>query len=444
MSSIYNKGLHVPPLQTVAFATLGCKTNQFESASMQESLLAAGYNVVAFDDGADLVVVNTCTVTSATDAQSRNLIRRARRLNAACRVVVTGCYAQIDPAALQDLPGVSLVIGNEEKQRLLDYLKADHAETAVAVSDIRQAENVSLPPLTSFAGRSRAFVQIQNGCDAFCSYCIIPYARGASRSANPDEILKQINGLVASGYQEIVLTGIHIGGYGADLRMQQTLNDLVCRIESETDVHRLRLGSIEPTELTDELLNTIVASKVICPHFHVPLQAGDDNVLKRMERTYDTSFFANLLEKINTLIPSAAICLDVITGFPGETDQEFESAFNFISTLPITDLHVFPYSKRPGTPAATFPEQVPGDISKERAGRLRTLASEKYRAFAECFIGEELEVVVESGLKTSFLKGVTRNYLDIRFSGDMTLSGQCVVVKPESWQEGALHAKLLI
>lgn len=444
MSSIDNQGLRVPAPQTVAFATLGCKTNQFESASMQEALLAAGYQVVAFDDGADLVIVNTCTVTSATDAQSRNLIRRARRLNAACRVVVTGCYAQVDPTALQGLPGVSLVIGNEEKQRLLDYLKADHATTAVAVSDIRQAENVCLPPLTSFAGRSRAFVQIQNGCDAFCSYCIIPYARGASRSANPDEILNQINGLVASGYQEIVLTGIHIGGYGTDLRMQKTLNDLVCRIESETDVHRLRLGSIEPTELTDELLETIVSSKIVCPHFHVPLQAGNDNVLQRMERTYDTSFFANLLEKINTLLPTAAICLDVITGFPGETDQEFESAFNFISSLPITDLHVFPYSKRPGTPAANFPDQVPGDISKERAGRLRMLASDKYRAFAESFIGEELEVVVESGLKTSFLKGVTRNYLDIRFSGDMALSGQCAVVKPDSWQEGALHAKLLI
>jgi threonylcarbamoyladenosine tRNA methylthiotransferase MtaB len=444
MSSIDNQGLRVPAPQTVAFATLGCKTNQFESASMQEALLAAGYQVVAFDDGADLVIVNTCTVTSATDAQSRNLIRRARRLNAASRVVVTGCYAQVDPTALQGLPGVSLVIGNEEKQRLLDYLKADHATTAVAVSDIRQAENVCLPPLTSFAGRSRAFVQIQNGCDAFCSYCIIPYARGASRSANPDEILNQINGLVASGYQEIVLTGIHIGGYGTDLRMQKTLNDLVCRIESETDVHRLRLGSIEPTELTDELLETIVSSKIVCPHFHVPLQAGNDNVLQRMERTYDTSFFANLLEKINTLLPTAAICLDVITGFPGETDQEFESAFNFISSLPITDLHVFPYSKRPGTPAANFPDQVPGDISKERAGRLRMLASDKYRAFAESFIGEELEVVVESGLKTSFLKGVARNYLDIRFSGDMALSGQCVVVKPDSWQEGALHAKLLI
>jgi threonylcarbamoyladenosine tRNA methylthiotransferase MtaB len=431
------------PRATVSFATLGCKTNQFESASMQESLQAAGYQVVPFDDGADLVIVNTCTVTNATDAQSRNLIRRARRSNATCRVVVTGCYAQVDPKALQELPGVSLVIGNEEKQRLLDYLKEDHATTVVAVSDIRQVENVCLPPLTSFAGRSRAFVQIQNGCDAFCSYCIIPYARGGSRSAHPDEILHQVDGLVATGYQEIVLTGIHIGGYGADLDTPLSLNDLVRRIEAETDVHRIRLGSIEPTELTDELLATVAASQVICPHFHVPLQAGNDRVLQRMERTYDTEFFARLLVRVRAALPTAAICLDVITGFPGETEQDFESAFNFISALPVTDLHVFPFSKRSGTPAASFPDQVPGDISKERAERLRVLAAEKCRTFAEGFIDKELEVVVESGKKAGLLKGVSRNYLDIRFSGDGDLSGQCVMVKPVSLQQGTLHAKLL-
>jgi len=428
---------------TVAFATLGCKTNQFESASMQESLQCAGYQVVPFAEGADLVIVNTCTVTNATDAQSRNLIRRARKLNDACRVVVTGCYAQVDPETLQGLPGVSLVIGNEEKQRLLDYLTEDQETTAVAVSDIRKVEKVCLPPLTTFSGRSRAFVQVQNGCDAFCSYCIIPYARGASRSATPDEILQQIDGLVASGFQEIVLTGIHIGGYGADLDTYMTLNDLVRRIEAETDVHRLRLGSIEPTELTDELLETITSSQIICHHLHIPLQAGNDNVLQRMKRTYSTEFFGQLLGRIRSSIPDAAICLDVITGFPGETEEEFESAFKFISRLPITDLHVFPYSKRPGTPAASYSGQVPGDISKARAERLRHLAAEKHRSFAEGFIDDELEVVVESGVKEGHLKGVSRNYLDIRFSGEAALSGQCVMVKPVFWKDESLHATQL-
>ena len=433
----------VPELPLVSFVTLGCKTNQFESASMQESLLDAGYQIVPFDKGAELVIVNTCTVTSATDSQSRNLIRRARRLNAACRIVVTGCYAQVDPDALQDLPGVSLVIGNEEKKRLLDFLKSDRDAAYVEVSDIRLAETVCLPPLTFFSGRSRAFVQIQNGCDAFCSYCIIPYARGASRSAHPDEILQQVSGLVESGYQEIVLTGIHIGGYGAGLENSLTLNGLVQRIEHETGVHRLRLGSIEPTELTDELIETVASSPVICPHFHIPLQSGDDNVLRRMGRTYDRDFFARLICKVRESLPSAAICLDVITGFPGETVREFENTFDFITNLAITDLHVFPYSKRPGTPAAVLLGQVPGKVSRDRAGRLRHLAADKHRLFAESFIGQELEVVVETGTKTGLLKGMSRNYLDVRFAGSPDLAGKSVTIITRTWQDGALRAELL-
>jgi threonylcarbamoyladenosine tRNA methylthiotransferase MtaB len=296
---------------------------------------------------------------------------------------------------------------------------------------------------TTFSGRSRAFVQIQNGCDAFCSYCIIPYARGASRSTTPDAILQQINGLVSSGFQEVVLTGIHIGGYGADLDTPMSLNDLVRRIEAETDLHRLRLGSIEPTELTEELLVTVASSQVICQHLHIPLQSGNDHVLQRMKRTYNTEFFGQLLERVRASMPDASICLDVITGFPGETEEQFESAFNFISRLPLTDLHVFPYSKRPGTPASGYPDQVTGDVSKARAERLRQLAADKYRSFAKSFIDEEVEVVVESGVKEGLFKGVSRNYLDIRFSADEALSGQCVIVKPVSWQNDSLHAILL-
>jgi len=433
----------VPALATVAFATLGCKTNQFESAAMQETLQGAGYIIVPFETGADLVIVNTCTVTSATDAQSRNLVRRARRLNARCRVVVTGCYAQVAPDALHDLPGVSLVIGNEEKQRLLEFLGQPHGKTHVEVSDIRHSESVCLPPLTSFAGRSRAFVQIQNGCDAFCSYCIIPYARGRSRSAAADEILGQIRGLVQTGYREIVLTGIHIGGYGADLMPKLSLNELVQRIERETSLHRLRLGSIEPTELSRALLSTISTSAIICPHLHIPLQAGDDAVLKRMGRSYDRAAFAAVVEQARQALPDAAICLDVITGFPGETDAEFENTCAFVAQLPITDIHVFPYSRRPGTPAAVMPDQVDAKISKDRAARLRALAQQKNRRFAERFIGRELEVVVESAEQDGLLKGVSRNYLDLRFNGEASWSGQCVTVEPLGWVAGALQAEVI-
>ncbi len=435
---------NVPVPPTVSFATLGCKTNQFESAAMQETLQSAGYQVIPFEEGADLVIVNTCTVTSATDAQSRNLIRRARRLNAACRVVVTGCYAQINPTSLSSLPGVSLVVGNEEKRRLLDLLKQhDGTAARVEVANISLAQDICLPPLTSFAGRSRAFVQIQNGCNAYCSFCIIPYARGPSRSAPPDEVLEQINVLTASGYQEVVLTGIHIGGYGADLQPALTLSHLVRRIEEETAVRRLRLGSIEPTELTDELLATMAASTRICPHLHVPLQAGDDAVLRRMGRTYGRDSFAELIHKARALMPSAAICLDVITGFPGETDREFLNGYEFIAALPVSDLHVFPYSRRPGTPAAEMPAQVPGDISRKRAEQLRLLAVGKHRQFAESFLGKALEVVVESGSHGGLLKGISKNYLEIQFSGEESLAGTCVLVRPVFREDGRLLAELL-
>jgi threonylcarbamoyladenosine tRNA methylthiotransferase MtaB len=431
------------PCSTVSFATLGCKTNQFESASMQEALQQAGYEIIPFEDAADLVIVNTCTVTNATDAQSRNLVRRARRMNPSCKVVVTGCYAQVDPDALTDLPGVSLIIGNEEKRQLLDFLKENHQSAIVKISDIRQAETVCLPPLTSFAGRSRAFVQIQNGCDAFCSYCIIPYARGASRSASAAEIIAQINGLVDTGYREVVLTGIHIGGYGADLQPQLSLKDLVHRIEEETAVHRLRLGSIEPTELTDDLLATIAKSKIICHHLHIPLQSGDNDILKRMKRTYDRDHFRAVIANARKKLPDAAICLDVITGFPGEGENEANNTYDFVASLPITDLHVFPFSKRPGTPAAEMPAQVSSDVSKKRAARLRSLAATKQQHFAEALIGQELEVVVENAAKGNLLKGISRNYLDIRFSGDAKLAGQCVMVRPVRMENNVLVAELI-
>ena len=410
---------------------------------MQEALKSAGYQIVGFADGADLVIVNTCTVTGATDAQSRNLVRRARRHNAECRVIVTGCYAQVDPDALRDLPGVSLVIGNEEKRRLLDFLQRDCQSSPVEVSDIRQAESVCLPPLTSFAGRSRAFVQIQNGCDAFCSYCIIPYARGASRSAQEHEILEQVDGLAAAGFQEVVLTGIHIGGYGSDLMPSSTLNGLIRRIEAESAIHRLRLGSIEPTELTDELIETIRTSRIVCPHLHVPLQAGNDAVLQRMERTYNRDFFSQIIEKTRAALPDAAICLDVITGFPGETEWEFNDAYDFIASLPVTGLHVFPFSRRPGTPAAAMHNQVPGNISRARAEKLRDLAERKHQRFAEGFLNQELEVIVETGTRQGLMKGISRNYLDLRFSADQSLIGQCVMVRAVSQSDRDLLAELI-
>ena len=425
--------------RTAAIATLGCKTNQFESAALHESLAAAGYEIVPFDAGADLVVVNTCTVTAATDAQSRNLIRRAHRLNAGCRVVVTGCYAQVDPTALQALPGVTLVLGNEEKRDLLRHLAAGEG---LVVSASRAATAVRPPALAGFAGRSRAFVQIQNGCDAFCSYCIIPYARGPSRSVPTADILAQIARLTPD-YAEIVLTGIHIGGYGADLQPATTLLDLVRTIAAETDVRRLRLGSLEPTEIPPALIETVAGSPMICPHFHIPLQAGDDAVLQRMNRHYDSAFFRELVGQIHVRLPEAAIGLDVIAGFPGETAAEFANTCRLLEELPISHLHVFPFSRRPGTPAATMPGQVPAAEIKARAALLRAIGAAKEEAFARRFVGRTVAVVVEGGQGKGLRRGLSGNYLTVRFSGGEGREGDLLPVRVTGWSAGALTGEAL-
>jgi len=429
---------------TFSVVTLGCKTNQFESISMEEKLVAAGYRSVSYEDGADLVVVNTCTVTTATDSQSRNLIRRARRMNPDCRVIVTGCYAQVDPEAIRSIPGVSVVLGNDDKKDLVKYLEIDPVEPLIEVSDIQKVIDAVPHEISSFAERSRAFVQIQNGCNAYCSYCIIPYARGRSRSASPDQVLEQVRRLVANGYPEIVLTGIHIGAYGIDLQPASSLVELIRRIEAETMVHRLRLGSIEPNEIGDSLIELLAGSDIVCPHLHVPLQAGDDDVLNRMNRHYSVDDFSRLIDKVHRQLPDVAFGFDVITGFPGETEMEFANTVRLIESLPAAFLHVFPFSRRPGTPAADMAGQVPGDVARQRATILRQLGQKKQRLFAERFIGQKLEVVVEGGgAKEGLYKGLTRHYLPVRFKGSSRNVGRLAQVKMMAWAEDHLLGELL-
>jgi threonylcarbamoyladenosine tRNA methylthiotransferase MtaB len=424
---------------TYAIATLGCKTNQFESAAMEELLAEAGYRPVPFSEGADLVVINTCTVTAATDSQSRNLIRRARRINPRCRILVTGCYAQIDPQALAALPGVSVVIGNEEKHRLPVFLAED--KTGIHVTDIRKSAGPAMT-LSSFSGRSRAFLQIQNGCDAFCSYCIIPHARGPSRSVPMDQVVRQVEQLTDRGFAEVVLTGIHVGAYGQDLQPPCSLLQLVDRIQRDTAVRRLRLGSMEPLEISPELIRAAAGSTIICPHFHIPLQSGDDAVLERMNRHYGADFFRRLVNDIRRRLPDAAIGCDVITGFPGESEQEFTNTLRLIEELPLTHLHVFPFSRRPGTPAADMPNQIAAPVARERAARLRELGEEKLAEFSGSFIGRTLEVVVEGRGRGGQSKGLTGNYLSVTFSCPAELEGRLVPVVIEDRTGDGLKGRL--
>jgi len=428
---------------TVSIVTLGCKTNQFESAAMSERLKAAGYQLVDFAAGAELVVVNTCTVTSATDAQSRKLIRRARRYNPQARVVVTGCYAQIDPQSLSQLPGVALVLGNQEKVHLLESLSRIEHLRKIQVADIRANNTLETFSLVGFAQRSRAFVQIQNGCDAFCSYCIIPYARGRSRSVSALDIVQQIETLADNGYAEIVLTGIHIGHYGEDLTPSSNLLQLLQQIEQSTFSGRLRLGSIEPIELSEALYRYIIESKWICPHFHIPLQAGDDDILKRMNRHYSTVFFHELISEIHQLQPDAAIGLDIIAGFPGETGQQHDATCHLLETLPFSHLHVFPFSRRTGTPAATMPSQLSGDIIKARAARLRKIGEDKLFNFSQRFIGAEFDLVIEGGEVEGKRKGLTPNYLSVSVPMIAAEPGTLRRVKITDYSKTGLIGKII-
>jgi threonylcarbamoyladenosine tRNA methylthiotransferase MtaB len=402
-------------MKRIAITTLGCKINQFESAAMTEALEQNGYSIVPFTESADIYVVNSCTVTAKTDAESRRLIRRASRLNPDARVVVTGCYAQMSADDLLKTPGVNLIFGNSEKRDIVSLLEGIKDEPRAVVSDISRQRSGESTPLESFAEHTRAFLQVQNGCDARCAYCIVPYARGASRSVAPREALDGIASFVAKGFKEVVLTGIHLGAYGLDLTPATSLLGLLREIDEHAAIERVRVGSVEPTEVPQELIDFMAKSRVVCPHIHLPMQSGSDEVLSRMNRGYTTAFYGSVVTSLIQAMPDICIGSDVIAGFPGETDEEFDETYRFIESQPLAYLHVFPYSPRPGTPAATM-KQLHSKVIKERAEKLRNLSDAKKRAYAAGFVGQELQVLVQN--ESGGRKGLSRNYLSVTLEGD--------------------------
>ncbi|NTW77521.1 MAG: tRNA (N(6)-L-threonylcarbamoyladenosine(37)-C(2))-methylthiotransferase MtaB [Syntrophaceae bacterium] len=418
--------LATEPCCKVGIATLGCKVNRYESAALEEELQKKNFSVVPFNSIADVYIINTCTVTAFSDFQSRQLIRRAHRMNPQAKIIVTGCYAQIAPRDVAMLDGVSMVIGNSLKHQIIELMQnnADASPCVLSGDLFRQKEFCNMP-LASFGDRTRAFLKIQDGCNSFCSYCIVPFARGHSRSMASEDVLSAVNKLEREGYKEIVLTGIHMGLYGHDLQPATDISRILqkmCELNLDT---RIRLSSIEPNEITADLLNIIKDGELICPHLHIPLQSGDDKILQLMKRDYDTIFFRDLIEKVHSTISDIAIGVDVMVGFPSESDEQFENTFNLLECLPIAYLHVFPYSARPGTAAQKFQPQVPDKIKKERAAVLRKLSAQKREKFALRFSGKPLRVLVEStkDKKTGLLKGFSQNYLpfllDEKFSSSI-------------------------
>ncbi len=424
----------------IALITLGCKTNQSDAASLAAELLIQGHRIVPSSQAADVTIIHTCTVTQKTDYQSRQIIRRRVARNPREQVIVTGCYAQVSPESLQAIPGVDYVVGMAERKRIPGIIgaKEKSRKAAVLISPVEKQESFEEWKLPHFADRTRAFLKVQDGCNSFCSYCMVPYARGRNRSLPLERVLFQARGLAALGFKEIVLTGIHLGTYGEDLVPPPSLLTLLKSLEKENLGLRLRLSSVEPREFNPPLLEYLANSRQVCPHLHIPLQSGDDRILRRMNRNYSTAFFADLVNRLAQTIPGAAIGADFIGGFPGEDDSAFLNTMTMIERLPLAYLHVFPFSKRKGTPAAAFPGQVPPQVIRARCHALRELGEKKRDSFSRSFLGQRLKVLVEGkrDRESGLLKGFSENYIPVLLPGGEELMNQEVEAEVTEVRDG--------
>jgi len=409
--------------KTVAFYTLGCKVNQYDTEAMKEAFVSCGYSLVDFDDTAGVYVINTCTVTARGDAKSRQAIRRARRRNPSAVVAVTGCYPQVDPGATANMPEVDVVAGTNQGAQIVSLVEQARYGKVLSTERV-----TGWPQIAQFEGRTRAVLKIQEGCRQFCSYCIVPLARGPLRSRPPQEVLEQVRKLVASGFNEIVLTGVHLGAYGVECG-GPSLAEL-CRAMGQGPMPpRLRLSSIEPMDLSQDLFRTLQGLPAFCEHLHVPLQSGSADVLKAMNRPYGPKEFAGIVEMARSLFPGIGITTDVIVGFPGETPDQFQESLDFVRDVAFSRLHVFRFSPRPGTRAASLGQRASAAESARRSDEMIELGKTLSLDFHRAFIGKTLEVLVEERQAGEELEGFTRNYIRTRFSGDPGMRNQIIGVR---------------
>lgn len=408
----------------VSIATLGCKVNQFESAALENAFLAAGCTLVPAGSVADIHVINTCAVTGRAGQQSRQLIRRILQRSPEARVLVTGCYAQAEAEAVRRLDARILVVGNAHKEELVQAALAEEAaEPLYLHSPMAETGPIFNLPVRHFSGRTRAFLRIQDGCDNCCSYCIVPHTRGRSRSLPQEQVFVQAALFAENGYQELVITGINTGRYGLDLPGHPHLTHLLAELCARFPALRFRLSSIEPTEIDEAFLELAAAGGNLMPHFHIPLQSGDDRILARMRRRYRARDFAAVVTRLHRRVPHAAIGCDVLCGFPGEDEDEAANTRSLLAELPISYLHVFPYSKRPGTAAAAMEGQVSAAVKGERVQRLHHLDRQLRRSFYEANLGRVFQVLVERRLHQhpQLVQGFSENYIPITFAGPATL-----------------------
>lgn len=419
-------------MKRVLITTLGCKVNQYESAALRTGFTEAGYQVVTTGNDVELVVINTCAVTAKAGAQSRQAIRQALRANPKAKVIITGCYAEIaadELSALRELQHRQYsLIGNAKKDCLV--ATASHSPLpARLLGTIESATEICRLPVRHFGDRTRAYLRVQDGCESYCTYCIVPYTRGPSRSLPLAEVLDQAKIFADNGYREIVLTGIHLGNYGRELSQAPGIVTLLDRLSLVTPEVRYRISSLEPTEITPDLLTLMQERTNIMPHLHIPLQSGDDEILAKMGRRYTTAEFAQVVGNCRKMLPDCAIGIDILAGFPGESDEHFTRTRAFLAALPCTYLHVFPYSKRPGTAAASFTGEVKKAVKDTRVAALRALGVLKQHSFYQDQLGRTVPVLVE-GRRTrqGLLQGFSDNYIPVHFSGDDTLKNQVVAI----------------
>lgn len=417
-------------MKTVAFHTLGCKVNQYETEAMEELFEKNEYKIVKGEDSADVYVINTCTVTNLSDRKSRQFIRRAKRLNKDSIIAVVGCYSQVSPDEVAEIDGVDVIIGTSERNKVVELCekaKEDNEKINIVrnIKTYKEFENISIDEIKS---KTRAYIKIQDGCNQFCSYCIIPYARGPIRSRAYDDIIDEARNLADADFKELILTGIHLASYGKDLK-DLGLIDVIKGISNIEGIERIRLSSVEPTLIDENFMKEIVKTGKVCDHFHLSLQSGSDTVLKRMNRKYTTEVYRQRAGIIRRYMPNAALTTDIIVGFPGETEEEFQETCDFVKEIHFSRIHVFKYSPRKGTPAEEYKDQIDGNIKSERSEKLIKIGQNLTENYNKKFIHRDLEVLFEEkSLDKDIYEGYTTNYIRTKVGSDNPLVGKIKTV----------------
>ena len=418
-------------MKKVSFYTLGCKVNQYETNGMIQKFKEAGYEVVDMNqDVSDICVVNTCTVTNMSDRKSRQLLRKVKDKNKDAIIVAVGCYAQVAKKDLEEMPEIDIVLGNEEKAKIVQYVEeyTNEKQKIVEIEDISIKKDFEDMGTVTYTEKTRAVIKVQDGCNQFCSYCIIPYARGRVRSRNSESIIKEISQIAQKGIKEVVITGIHIASYGKDFGNENGLIELLEKINNIDGIKRIRLGSLEPKIITEEFIQRLVKLEKMCHHFHLSLQSGCDETLKRMNRKYTTNNLIEIIERLRKYYDDVILTTDIIVGFPGETDEEFNKTYEFLSKLKFYKMHVFQYSPRKGTRAAVMPNQIDGNIKEQRSKKLIELSNKNQKQYNQEIVGQNVEVLFEDR-EDNYYKGHTQNYILVKYKTNEELENTLKEVK---------------